>query len=435
MANNPYDRDWDSIGENIQKIVDQAVNSQDYQRLNQMISQVVGRAADVGSEAVRKVVTERRDRYTGYKTDGGKVFEGEVVDSSVPLHKIYPNRHNAQRQQTNPPPAQNLPVLYANPSGKKTEGILKTVGGGILTGLTAPSLLVSLLVRGLILGQSILTFSTAMTVAGLGAGVWLLSGGIRTLGRMSRFSTYVKTLGDKTYCELRKLASSVGKSQKFVKKELQRMIDDGLFLEGHMDAGKTSLITSDETYKHYQTSCRQQEERARIEAQEAQARAASGISPQVQEVLDKGNAFVQQIRACNDAIPGKEISGKIFRMEMLVGKIFQRAQEHPEVVPDLKKLMDYYLPMTVKLLNAYADMDAQPVQGETIRASKLEIENTLDTLNSAFEKLLDDLFRETAMDVSSDISVLQTLLAQEGLAEDELSRLRSRNKSENQSMF
>ena len=73
-------------------------------------------------------------------------------------------------------------------------------------------------------------------------------------------------------------------------------------------------------------------------------------------------------------------------------------------------MMDYYLPMTVKLLNAYAEMDAQPVQGETILASKKEIEDTLDTLNLAFEKLLDSIFEDTAMDVSSDISVLNTLL-------------------------
>ena len=113
-------------------------------------------------------------------------------------------------------------------------------------------------------------------------------------------------------------------------------------------------------------------------------------------------------------------------MELIIRRIFERAQAHPEIVPDLKKLMDYYLPMTVKLLNAYADMDAQPVQGETIRSSKKEIEATLDTLNLAFEKLLDDLFEDTAMDVSSDISVLNTLLAQEGLKDDELSKLKKR---------
>jgi 5-bromo-4-chloroindolyl phosphate hydrolysis protein len=119
-----------------------------------------------------------------------------------------------------------------------------------------------------------------------------------------------------------------------------------------------------------------------------------------------------------------ESSRKISRMEHIVEVIFRRAQEHPEVVDDLKKLMDYYLPMTVKLLDAYADMDAQPVQGQTIQNSKQEIEQTLDTLNLAFEKLLDELFQDTALDVSSDITVLKTLLAQEGLTEDEFTKLK-----------
>ena len=84
--------------------------------------------------------------------------------------------------------------------------------------------------------------------------------------------------------------------------------------------------------------------------------------------------------------------------------------------------MDYYLPMTVKLLGAYEELDRQPVQGENILNSKKEIEDTLDTLNNAFAKLLDNLFEDTAWDVSSDISVLQTMLAQEGLMEDGLKK-------------
>lgn len=86
--------------------------------------------------------------------------------------------------------------------------------------------------------------------------------------------------------------------------------------------------------------------------------------------------------------------------------------------------MDYYLPMTVKLLDAYEDMDRQPVQGENISASKREIEDTIDTLNVAFEKILDSIFRDTAWDVSTDISVLHTVLAQEGLTEDDFEKMR-----------
>ncbi len=62
---------------------------------------------------------------------------------------------------------------------------------------------------------------------------------------------------------------------------------------------------------------------------------------------------------------------------MIVQKIFERAGEHPEVIPDLKKMMDYYLPMTVKLLDAYEDMDRQPVQGENITASRKKLKKPL----------------------------------------------------------
>ncbi len=80
--------------------------------------------------------------------------------------------------------------------------------------------------------------------------------------------------------------------------------------------------------------------------------------------------------------------------------------------------MEYYLPTTVKLLEAYRQLSNQPVQGENIRSSKLEIERTLDTLNEAFERLLDSLFEDVAWDVSSDIFALHTILAQEGLVKD-----------------
>ena len=109
-------------------------------------------------------------------------------------------------------------------------------------------------------------------------------------------------------------------------------------------------------------------------------------------------------------------------MELLIDKIFDRVERNPESVGDIRRLMDYYLPTTVKLLEAYQELDKQPVQGENILSSKSEIEGTLDTLNTAFEKLLDDLFQDTAWDVSSDISVLRTMLAQEGLAKDEWKR-------------
>ena len=304
------------------------------------------------------------------------------------------------------------------------------MGGGLLT-LFGSGGVLSTGIAGLVTGvSSILSVLGGISLIGLGGGIWLLANGIRSITKVSRYEKYLKALGSKTYCELNRLAQVVGKSPKFVRKELKAMIDDGLFLEGHLDEEETSLITSNDAYVHYleakqKQAVKKQEEV--VQTVRAQKEAdTKKVNAQAQEVLDKGNAFIRQLRACNDAIPGREISEKISRMETLVRKIFDRVETHPEVVPELKKLMDYYLPMTVKLLNAYADMDAQPIQGENIRSSKQEIEATLDTLNTAFEKLLDSIFKTTAMDVSSDITVLQTLLAQEGLTEDEFSKLRNK---------
>ena len=389
-----YNQEWEDLGRNIQDIIDRAVKQQDYQKLNQTISQVVDKAVDLGSEAVRKAAARSAAKTTAASRPE-KVYQG-VVEKK------------------------NLPVLYGSTNGKTTAGILKIVGGGMASGLTLLLFIASLAL--LFMEGSVLP--SVLALAGLGGGIGLIGSGVSTLNRVGRFKTYRKTLGEKTHCTLEKLARSVGKSVKFVRRELLKMIDEGLFLEGHMDKEQTCLITSNETYQNFEQSRLQLEERQRQEAAAKAQKASVTQDPRVQEVLNRGNAFIAQIRKCNDDIPGEEISAKIDLMENIVRRIFERAETNPEIIPDLKKLMDYYLPMTVKLLNAYADMDAQPVQGETIEGSKREIEATLYTLNLAFEKLLDSVFQDTAMDVSSDISVLKTLLAQEGLTEDELSKMK-----------
>ena len=258
----------------------------------------------------------------------------------------------------------------------------------------------------------------------------LVSGG-RKIGRTSRFKKYIKTLGQNTYCNFQQLSQAVGKPAKYVVKDVRAMIEKGWFMQGHVDQQETCLITSNETYRQYEEAQKQLEIRQKEEAQLAKAREEmqrekGRLAPDVQEVLDRGNAYLEKIRQSNDAIPGHEVSEKISRMELIVQKIFERATEHPEIIPDLKRLMDYYLPMTIKLLNAYEDMDSQPVQGENISNSKREIEAALDTLNQAFEKLFDSIFQDTAWDVSSDISVLHTMLAQEGLTEDEFEKLKKK---------
>lgn len=409
MANN--NQDWEALGRNIQEIIDQAINSQDYRTLNQNITRTVNHAIDVGGEAVRRAVDSA----------------ARSVDSAARTMDNASRTARAKRKPVIIDQPETLPALYGSTEGKTAVGIVKIVGGSLLSCFGFLGFL-STVILAIVAGSTWVPAVLGLT--GLGCGVGLIANGVGGLERVSRFKKYCRTLGSNTHCALEKLARSVGKNVKFVRKELTKMIDDGLFLEGHLDAEGKNLITSHETYRHYEQSrlaleARKQEQQ-RLEKAKQAAQPTPSTDPRVREVLERGSAFITEIRRCNDAIPGKEISDKISRMETIVGRIFERAQAHPEIVPDLKKLMDYYLPMTVKLLNAYAEMDAQPVQGETIRASKKEIEDTLDTLNLAFEKLLDSVFEDTAMDVSSDISVLNTLLAQEGLTDDELSKLKKR---------
>ena len=396
-----YHSDWEDIGRNIEEMIDRAVNSRDYQKLNQNIRQTVERAVDLGSEAIRKAVSS-----TEQSGSSGKVKK----------------TRNTERPAARPAPR---PVLYARTGGKMAAGIGMIVGGSILSAFSF-MMLVSHVVFGLLLsGTGVLTAGALLTLAGMGTGVGLLVSGAKTVARINRFQAYRRTLGAKTHCALEKLAQSVGKTEKYVRRELRKMIDQGLFLEGHMDKEETCLITSHETFRYFEQSRLALEERQKQAAAEKARQAAQPEDPALREILEKGEAFLCAIRDCNDRIPGVQISEKISRMELIIQRIFARAASDPGVAPDLKKMMQYYLPMTVKLLNAYAEMDAQPVQGQTIRESKQEIEQTLDTLNQAFEKLLDDLFVEKAMDISSDISVLHTLLAQEGLTEDDLSKMKN----------
>lgn len=336
------------------------------------------------------------------------------------------------------PVKQNIKQLYGSTAGKSVKSFFKTLIGVPLSFSMGVGFVGSF---GTMAGGEM-----AAILLFLAAGLWLSVTGFATYGRIKRFKVYKRVLGSSTHARVEELAHSVGKSEMFIRKDVRKMILEGYFRQGHLDREEQTLITSDETYRHYEQSRLAMEERRRLEAeeqkrrqearqQEEQARrqpkseqdAKPGVDPQLQELLNRGNAFIARIHASNDAIPGEEISAKIDRMENIIRRIFQRAEQHPEVIPDLKKMMDYYLPMTVKLLDAYADMDAQPHQGENIQNSKREIEATLDTLNGAYEKLLDDLFEDTALDVSSDISVLKTLLAQEGLTGDAFPDLKTDN--------
>ena len=130
---------------------------------------------------------------------------------------------------------------------------------------------------------------------------------------------------------------------------------------------------------------------------------------------DQYQKYLDELRDVNDAIPDEEMSNKISRLEAVSAKIFEQAKTDPEKLPRMRKFMEYYLPTSLKLLQTYAELDAQGVEGENISESKRRIEQTMDTLVQAFETQLDQLFQSDAMDVSADIDVMENMLRADGL--------------------
>lgn len=140
------------------------------------------------------------------------------------------------------------------------------------------------------------------------------------------------------------------------------------------------------------------------------------------EMITQGQLAMQEMRRLDDNIKDDIISGQIRKLEELSGKIFDQVKQTPEKLPQIRKFMNYYLPTTLKLLNTYDRMGAQGVSGGNIGATMERVENIMGTIVTAFEKQLDALFGAEALDISTDITVLENMMAREGLAEDAVHR-------------
>lgn len=415
--------DWEHFGEEIKQTIQDAIDTKDYSRLNQMVSDTVNHAMDCVSAGIKNGGWYR-DPKTGQPLYGDKKNTGSR--SGAENQGYRPNQESKMSEMRNY--SQNRPVPV---SPRYLKGTSVKIGGtflaatGAVFGLTSVIFLIITLigsvitafdvVSGLIIGIFAVAFISFAVMTYVGVDM------VRTVGR---FRQYVSVLREREFCDIKEIASATGRDVRKVLKDVKKMITKGWFCQGHLDEKESCLMVSEHAWNQY-TALMEDMKQRKAEEQAAQKKMREEydrLSPEVQKIVQAGDEYVRKIKAANDAIPGEVISAKISRMELLVDRIFDRVEQNPDSVNDMRRMMDYYLPTTMKLLEAYEELDAQPVQGENIISSKKEIEDTIDTLNIAFEKLLDSLFQDTAWDVSSDISVLHTMLAQEGLTEDGLKK-------------
>lgn len=444
---NPNSSDADSFGKKKEDIYKSAqngsLNSELETSLNMTLSklcQSVGKAMDYMNQELEKSAQEKGNQTANHQTaagfQAGSRQSGSNQGTRIPYgQNSYNKKVQNQTYYRNNTTARNTSAQYRNTKISPVccppkSGIVMRIFGWILTGA---------------FGALELAFGIAMAATGgLGyfitfmvllpfflVGLGLLAAGHYRKGRFQRFKQYVRELQGRPFGRIRDLARAIGKSENYTIKDLRKMITDGVFPNGHLDDEETYLMVTREVFDDYLRADQirkqkiEEESKAAANAQaETVTRQTDSAVPltekqrQVQETVAEGRRYLEEIFQANEALPGEAISAKLDRLYDVTDRILYSVEQQPDKLGEIKQFMKYYLPTTLKLVNAYREFEDNSIQGSNITAAKEEIELSLDTINDGFGRLLNNLFEQDALDISTDIYVLQNMLAREGLAED-----------------
>lgn len=415
---------YDAGGDIIDAVND-AVSRNDYSRLSDNIKKTVKEVSDTIQRDVRQYNEKDRNQDVRRKVYRNTAGQGRRQYGSNPYRRYEYAAPGAQarmrrEQQPQPQPRYVTPKsAFIQQIVSKQKGIGKIVGGVAGLFVFGPFLLgdiFTILMGGISGGVLFGLLATALIIAGC---IYCIMSGKKDQDLVKRYYQYGKAIGDAEYIEIAKLARLTGRTKEEVLKDIRDLMDKNLLKQAWLDDQETTLILTEEVYNQYQ-QIRAESDRMRREAEQDNA-ADAELPANARAIIKEGREYIQAIHNLNDEIPGVEMSEKLYRLESTMDRIVEQVRQQPESASELRKLMSYYLPTTVKLLSAYKELDKQTVDGDNIRNTKKEIEDALDTINDAFEKLLDSMFQDMAWDVSSDISVMQTMLAQDGLTEQQMS--------------
>lgn len=436
-----FEDDLKDVGDSIGKLVDNAVNSQNFQELNQKISDTINQfvypnrqgpfhangaqdpsrsySADTSysSQHASHNNTAQQAGQHHYSYGPGGTMPGKVKNS-VPHSAA---SHSFQRPSDAVPDwssrSQERRLLrerFMPSTDLALVGGFQTAAGWGVTGLFGCCTAIGL--YSLFAGptDSALIPSLIFAAFTIGGGI-LLKKGSKNRRLVRHFRQICTLIGTKEYISTKELCDSMHCEKGELLTDITAMIDKSMLRQGHLDENGTCLMVTNECYDQYRALLKAQKEQQLAEQQAREQLEASGVTPEYQQMLEECETYIQKIHQCNLDLPGEVITAKLSRLETVVTRILAEAKKRPKEAAELRKFMNYYMPTTWKLLDAYRSFEQEPIQSDNIIRTKKEIEDTLDTINAAFEKLLDDLFQTTAWDISSDISVLQTMLAQEGL--------------------
>lgn len=414
--------EWYRVGEDIRDQVQRAVETSDFTGLGKTIGDTVNRAVGGMSDNLNRTVGTMGNSLNRTVETVGDAVNRAVSDVNNSISSMETGRNKVSYRKSDKYRKPNIRpdarLFDRHPKGEAAGIVCMAVGYSSMGifGLV----LVRHLISFLLYGGNVMPL--AITGAVFLAGFILGSYGSRLKGRTNRYRVYVDMVKEKLYCSIQDMASRTGRSERYIRRDLKKMMRLGMFRQAHLDQKETCLIASNEMYEQYKQTQKHYEETLQNEKQKAAESRVGDMESEAQgsevdQVIEEGRGYIRLIRQCNDEIPGEEMSDKLDRLEVLVTRIFAQVEREPQLAPELRKMLSFYLPTTKKLLEAYRDLDRQQIDVSNIAQTKREIEMAVDTINEAFEKFLDELFRDKAWDIQSDISVLHTMLKQDGYLE------------------
>ena len=296
----------------------------------------------------------------------------------------------AEKSET--PVSKTVKKVTRTPDATSTTANALTITGAVLTFIFA---IATMAVGGDYLLSGVFDDLLGTFVCGgfLAGGIVTFFAGRRMKKRTKRIARYLTVIGERDYVSLDELASVVGKKRKTVEDDLEYMIEKGLLgAFAYVDSGRGVLFRSAAAAGKYK----------------AEKAGAENLTPK--EANEGYAGTLRAIRYANDRIADPVLSEKIDHLETVAGRIFREIEQHPEKQAQASTFFNYYLPTTLKILNTYAEFDGAGIEGENLKRAKQKIEQTMDTLIMGFDKQLDDLYRNEAMDIDSEIRVMENML-------------------------
>lgn len=430
-------QDWKNLGEQILDSVAGALNSGDFQQLNNLVSGTVDNVVQEAKKQAEITKATREELLRQYKERNAAnrekwmqqqaELERRKEERREEWRKIreaqsyrYAQNINGNGGRTMPPPPRVNRVKFKKVGN--VSNVLNTVFGSMGLTVGCGLSLVTMILGAVGEYEYVGPFFLAAAVT-LGISITMIVKGAKQRGLIQRAQRYMQICGTKMYADIDELAIQTGNSSKNVKKDLRKMLRLGMFPEGHLDRQETCFMLTNEVYRQYTETAEAFKMREQMNAEknrpltpeEEELQQMRRQEMELDAMMNEGTAFIQKLHQLNDSIPSQEITAQLSQLESLLKQIFDRVKDHPEQMDRMHKLMEYYLPTTVKLVEAYVQFEKVDNPGADIRNAKAEIQKTLGIINEAFTELLNNLFQADVFDATTDAQVLQTMLSREGL--------------------